>query len=95
MFVIDFTYLKPTVSMEALAAHRKFLDRLYAMESFLAAGPKPQQGGGDVVLINGAVLRSELETMLSNDPLLNHGAVQHSIVEFEPMTRHPVLNYVL
>lgn len=95
MFIVELTYASiAEADATELEAHRRFLARQYEQEVFLASGPKNTSNGA-VILVSGAVTRDELDGILALDPLVRRDMAQSRVTEFEPSTRHPVLNYVL
>lgn len=89
MYVVELTYLKSLDAIDGqLEAHRRFLDEHYASGTFLASGPKNPRYGG-VILVSGQVDRSELETILEQDPFRLHGLASYHVIDFSIVKFHP------
>jgi uncharacterized protein YciI len=84
MFVILLDYVKPIEEIERLLTpHREFLDRYYAKGRFICSGPlKPRTGG--LILCN-ASDRSEVDSIIKEDPFYQNEAAEYTLVEFEPL----------
>lgn len=83
MFLILLNYLRPLEAIEAhLAAHREFLQRHYAQGTFLLSGRKEPRTGG--VILARAKNRTEVETLIQEDPFHQFGLAEYQIVEFVP-----------
>lgn len=84
MFIVSLSYVKPLVDVEAcLNEHRQFLDVCYSKGYFIASGPKEPRTGG-VILAKG-MTRTELETLIEEDPFHRAGVAQYEITEFMPV----------
>ncbi|AIU72502.1 GTP cyclohydrolase [Hafnia alvei FB1] len=84
MFIVSLSYVKPLVDVEAyLNEHRQFLDACYSKGYFIASGTKEPRTGG-VILAKG-MTRTELETLIEEDPFHRAGVAQYEITEFMPV----------
>lgn len=87
MFIIDITYKKPIDIVEKyLAEHRNFLEEGYQKDYFVASGPKNPRNGG--IIVSQLKDRSQLETILKQDPFIVHDIAEYQFIEFEPVKFH-------
>jgi uncharacterized protein YciI len=89
MYIVHLNYTCPAEVDTHLEAHRAWLDRHYACAAFLASGPKTPRTGG-VILVR-AMLRSQLNALLAQDPFAQAGVADYEVVEFTPNKQHPTL----
>jgi uncharacterized protein YciI len=83
MYVVTLTYLKPLDDIDALMDdHVAWLKRHYASGLFLASGRQVPRTGGVILARSGD--RAALDTALSTDPFVRHGAARVDVVEFAP-----------
>ena len=83
LFVVDPRYV---VSLDdinvALDPHVVFLERNFAAGHFIVSGPKVPRTGG--VIIATVASRSDLDSILDQDPFKQQGLAQYTITEFRP-----------
>jgi uncharacterized protein YciI len=65
-----------------LEAHRKYLDKHYALNHFICSGAQIPRTGG-VILCNAAD-RDEAMEIIKEDPFYQNDAVRYEIIEFTP-----------
>lgn len=83
MFVVLLNYIQPLVEVDQFVGeHREFLERYYASGHFLLSGRKEPRTGG--VILAKAETRSEIESIILNDPFNREGIAEYEIVEFLP-----------
>lgn len=83
MFLILLTYIRPLNEIDqAVADHRRFLERHYADGHFLLSGRQEPRTGG-VILVK-AKSRIEVEELIRQDPFLQEGLAKYEIIEFVP-----------
>ena len=83
MFVISLNYLKPLSEVDKFVAeHREFLERHYASGHFLLSGRKEPRVGG--IILAKAATRTELESIIKNDPFNREKIAEYEIIEFIP-----------
>jgi uncharacterized protein YciI len=88
MFIVTLTYKKPMELIDKyLDEHRKFLDDGYRNNFFVASGPKNPRTGG--IVISQLKDRSQLESILKQDPFHIHNMSDYEIIEFNPTKYHP------
>lgn len=81
MFLILLTYTYGLERIEEhLHEHRAFLDKYYAQNKFICSGAQNPRTGG-VILCN-ANSKSEVESIVAEDPFNIHGAATYQIIEF-------------
>ncbi len=86
-FVLLLTYVAPTSRIdELLTVHRNWLDEHFADGTFLVSGPQVPRTGG-AILASGPS-RTQIEHLVSTDPLVREGAATYEVIEFLP-TRGP------
>ena len=95
MYVVELTYIKPLEEIDVqLEAHRAYLARHYASETFLASGPKNPRDGG-VILVSGKISRQSLEAILEEDPFKSYQLAKYDITEFNPVKFNPALEGII
>jgi len=83
MYIIILSYTNGLKKIEEhLAEHRAFLDKYYALNSFICSGAQNPRTGG-VILCNAAD-KEEVERIVSEDPFNIYGAATYQIIEFCP-----------
>jgi uncharacterized protein YciI len=86
MFVIELIYKVDLAEIDAhMAAHVKFLKKYYAAGHFLISGRKIPRDGG-IILAVGAN-RSQIESIVQEDPFCKHGLADARIIEFRASQR--------
>ncbi|MBD5174853.1 MAG: GTP cyclohydrolase [Bacteroidales bacterium] len=91
MFILKVNYKKPIEEVERfLAAHRQFLDQLYAQGMFIASGPQEPRTGG-VILCNAATV-AEATAIYQQDPFYTNGIADYELTQFH-VTKHNVDNF--
>jgi uncharacterized protein YciI len=81
MFVIEILYTADLSEIDAhMKAHVKFLNKYYAAGVFLISGRKIPRDGGIILAVGRT--KSELETILREDPFHEHGLAEFRIIEF-------------
>lgn len=87
MFIIELTYKRPIEEIDQhLTAHRSFLEDGYQKNYFVASGPQQPRTGG--IIISQLKNRSQLESILKQDPFQIHNLAEYKIIEFEPVKYH-------
>jgi uncharacterized protein YciI len=83
MFVVLLNYIKPLPEVERFVGeHREFLERYYASGNFLLSGRKEPRTGGVILALGGT--RSEVESIVRNDPFHREKIADYQIIEFLP-----------
>ena len=91
MFILKVNYKKPIEEVERfLAAHRQFLDRMYADGIIIASGPQEPRTGG-VILCN-AKNAQEATAIYQQDPFYINGIADYELTQFH-VTKHNVDNF--
>ena len=86
MFVIELIYKADLSAIDArMSAHVKFLKKYYASGHFLVSGRKIPRDGGIIVAVGKS--RSEIETIVREDPFLVHGLADFRVIEFRASQR--------
>ncbi|MEO0937646.1 MAG: YciI family protein [Pseudomonadota bacterium] len=90
LFVVDLHYVEPFEKIDPeIDAHIEFLDRNYAIGTFIASGAKVPRTGG--VIIATATSRDALEHILASDPFYAKDLARYTITEFRPTKTAPQL----
>ena len=88
MFVVLLTYKKPLALVdECLSAHAAFLDNGYQKNYFIVSGKKVPRTGG--VIFSQLKDRSQLESIMKQDPFHINEVADYEIIEFIPGKHHP------
>ncbi len=83
MFVILLSYIKPLSEVDQFVGeHREFLERYYTSGHFLLSGRKEPRTGG--VILSKAETRTEIESIILNDPFNREQLAEYEIIEFLP-----------
>ena len=86
MFVIELIYKADLSEIDArMKAHVAFLNKHYAAGTFLISGRKIPRDGGIILAVGKT--RSELESILAEDPFHKHGLAEFRIIEFRASQR--------
>ncbi|HEY2782412.1 MAG TPA: YciI family protein [Steroidobacteraceae bacterium] len=84
MYFVKVSYIRPIEQVEEhLEAHRRFLDKQYEKGIFLASGARIPRTGG-AFLVRGLVSRTELDSLMKEDPFHQHQVASYEITEFTP-----------
>ncbi len=93
-FFVHIVYLRPFSEIEPLVApHRAFLDTCLKDGILLLSGPLVPRTGG-VLFMRGSD-RSEIETLLADDPYAKARVARHDLLEFQPVKACPELSGLL
>ena len=83
MFIISLTYTVPLEQIDAeLNNHVAYLKEHYALGHFHASGRKIPRTGG--IILSQLKDRSELETIIHQDPFYKNQLADYEITEFAP-----------
>ena len=86
MFVIELTYKVDLSEIDArMPAHVNFLKKYYASGNFLISGRKIPRDGGIILAV--ARSRTQIETIIQEDPFIQHGLADFRIIEFRASQR--------
>lgn len=81
MFVIELLYKVDLAKIDAhMKAHVKFLNKYYGSGVFLISGRKIPRDGGIILAVGRT--KSELETIIREDPFHEQGLAEFRIIEF-------------
>ena len=81
LFVIELLYKADLSEIDArMKAHVKFLNKYYAAGVFLISGRKIPRDGGIILAVGKS--KSELESIVREDPFHQHGLAEFRIIEF-------------
>ncbi len=81
MFLINLTYKTELKKIDQfLNEHITFLNEQYALEHFLASGPKIPRTGG--IVLSKVENRALLEKIIEKDPFKINGLADYEITEF-------------
>ncbi|MBB5886579.1 hypothetical protein DYQ93_05150 [Xanthomonas sp. LMG 8992] len=90
LYIVALTYIRPPEDIQAhLDAHRHWLAHHIQAGRILAAGPNADKSGG--IVLASCTSRSELDTMMADDPFVTQGLVAVSVQGFEPAIRADAL----
>ena len=94
MYCIIGTYIKPIEEVDAeMEGHYKFLDKHFTSGRFILAGRRIPRFGG-LILCN-ADSRTEIESILREDPFCYKNIMEYQIIEFLPTKYAPGLDRYL
>ncbi|MEK1890811.1 MAG: YciI family protein [Phyllobacterium sp.] len=83
MFIVSLTYVVPLDEVDAMIpAHNAFLDKQYAVGTFLASGAKVPRTGG--IILARAESEAALRDILAEDPFHQTKMAYYDIQEFNP-----------
>ncbi|HZM92515.1 MAG TPA: YciI family protein [Vicinamibacterales bacterium] len=86
MFVIELIYKVDLARIDAhMAAHVRFLKKYYAAGHFLVSGRKIPRDGGIILAVGES--RSQIETIVAEDPFYAHKLAEFRIIEFRASQR--------
>lgn len=84
MFVILLQYKKPLDEIDNyLVAHRAFLEEGYKNNYFVVSGPQEPRTGG--VVLSPLTDRTQLESLMQQDPFCIHDLAEYQFIEFTPV----------
>lgn len=93
MFIIELTYQKSLDEMSLyLKAHRNFLDKHYALDYFIASGPKEPRDGG-IILAQGD--KETIAKIIQEDPFYQQDIADYRIIEFSPSKYSQIFEKVI
>jgi uncharacterized protein YciI len=94
MFIAISKYTKPLEVVDRLrAAHKEYLQSLFAADKLLISGRQNPPAGG--VIISKAISRDEFKEIIANDPFTKAEVAVYTITEFEPGFHDVVLNELI
>lgn len=83
MFIVSLTYKCELDQVEThLPAHIEYLKKQYSLGNFIASGRKVPRNGG--VILARANSKSELNTILEQDPFHKNDIADYDVQEFIP-----------
>lgn len=83
MFVVILKYKKSIEEvMKNLDAHITFLNKYYAQNKFICSGRQEPRTGG--IIICKAKDKSEVSSMILEDPFYKNGIAEYETIEFLP-----------
>jgi uncharacterized protein YciI len=88
MFIINLQYIKEISEVDNFVAeHRIFLEKYYESGKFLLSGRKEPRNGG-IIIAQGSS-RSEIESIIYEDPFHREKIAKYEIIEFIPSMTAP------
>ena len=94
MFIVSLTYISEMSEVDKyLEAHIEYLNKYYELGIFIASGRKVPRTGG--IILAQAESRSELETILNNDPFKINNLANYELTEFVPTKTIPELAFLI
>ena len=86
MFIINLAYKSSLEKIDAnMKAHVRYLQKYYKAGNFLVSGRKIPRDGGIIVAVAGS--RDELDQIAREDPFIQLGLADFSIIEFRASQR--------
>ena len=86
MFVIELIYKASLAQIDAhMRAHVKFLKKYYDSGTLLVSGRKVPRDGGIILAVGKS--RTEIETIVREDPFVERGLADFRIIEFRASQR--------
>lgn len=83
MFILVLTYIKPLDEVDQLLSpHISYLEKYYSLQKFICSGRRNPRLGG-VILCN-AANRTEVESIIKEDPFYISKIAEYEIIEFSP-----------
>lgn len=83
MFIFLLKYTSGLSEIDkALPAHIEYLNKYYALGNFICSGPQNPRVGGAIVCT--AKDRTEVDTMIAEDPFYAKKLADYQIIEFLP-----------
>ncbi len=90
MFVIELVYKTDLAAIDAhMAEHVRFLKKYYDSGHFLISGRKVPRDGG--IILAAGKNRSEIETIIQEDPFITRGLADFRIIEFRASQRAGII----
>ena len=90
MFIIELLYKADLPAIDAhMAEHVAFLKKYYDSGNFLISGRKIPRDGG--IILAAGKNRSEIETIVREDPFIARGLADFRIIEFRASQRAAVI----
>lgn len=71
-----------------MAAHRAYLDTLYASKTLVFSGRRKQAHLGGLVLFN-LDDPEQVDALMKQDPFVSSGAIRYELIEFTPTKYDP------
>lgn len=94
MFIVILTYKVPLEKIEVhLENHIIFLKEQYRVGNFLASGRRIPRSGG--VILAKVADKSELESILKQDPFNHNDLADYEIIEFSPSMTCKELEFLI
>ncbi|KJF92588.1 GTP cyclohydrolase [Photobacterium angustum] len=94
MFIVSLTYISEMSEVDKyLEDHIEYLNKYYELGIFIASGRKVPRTGG--IILAQAENRSELETILNNDPFKIYNLANYELTEFVPSKTAPELAFLI
>ena len=94
MFIVILTYLKSLNEvMDFLSEHDIYLDKYFKNKIFIASGRQNPCTGG--IIICNAKNRSEVQSIIEEDPFFTNGIAKYDIIEFEVMKHSEAFKQIL
>lgn len=86
MFIIELTYKAPLEKIDAqMRPHMAFLNEHYDAGTFVISGRKIPRDGGIIIAVGKT--RTELESIVQQDPFVSLGLAEYRIIEFRASQR--------
>jgi uncharacterized protein YciI len=83
MYAVILRYKRPLAEVDQyIGGHREWLKQNYAAGNFLISG-RQRSGVGSFILVS-AVDRSQLDSVLANDPFGKNGVAEYEVLEVAP-----------
>ncbi len=94
MYIISLTYKVPLENIDQhLEEHVSYLNEQYANGIFLMSGKKVPRSGG--VILAKSDSKSNLLSVIDQDPFKTLGLAYYEIIEFEPSKTHEELKFLM
>lgn len=94
MFILILTYQKPLDEVEKfLSEHKVYLDKFYQTGNFIASGRQNPRIGG--VILCKAKDRSEVQSIIREDPFFINGIAKYEAIEFDATKYSEEFKHVL
>jgi uncharacterized protein YciI len=86
MFVVELIYKADLKEIDArMRSHMAYVKKHYAEGRFLISGRKIPRDGGIILAL--ASDRTEIETIMREDPFVKHGLAEFRVIEFRASQR--------
>jgi uncharacterized protein YciI len=94
MYAVILRYKRPLDEVDQYAGgHREWLKQNYAAGNFLLSG-RQRPGVGGFILV-AAIDRSQLDSILANDPFGKNGVTDYEVIEVAPSTADERLAFLV